>query len=150
MKRVVMFAALIIWSTVASAVVYKWIDADGHVHYGDQPPDGVKAEIVELLGTGTHSGVPAAHPALAARAAPQAAAAAAAGAKEKQLDPAEAAALRDQQCSDAKARLKQLMEGRHLFKAGPNGEHEYLTSDQIDSERADAKKEVDTVCAGAN
>jgi hypothetical protein len=141
MKRVLLFTALIIWSAVASAVVYKWSDAEGKVHYGDRPPDGVKAEIVEGLGTHVYA-QPAATPA-PARAAAQPAAAAA---KDKPLD----AAAHDAQCSAAQARLKQATEGRHLFKAGPNGERDYLTSDQIDAERADAKKEVDTVCSASN
>jgi hypothetical protein len=36
---------------MASAVVYKWTDAQGKVQYGDRPPDGVHAVVVELLGT---------------------------------------------------------------------------------------------------
>jgi hypothetical protein len=147
MKRVLVCAALIVWSAVASAVVYKWTDAQGNVHYGDQPPDGVPAQIVEGLGYHVSSlnGAPASAPARPA--APPGAAGA--PAKDKPFDPAaadEATAARAKQCADAQARLKQAIEGRHLFKAGPNGERDYLTSDQIDAERADAKKEVDTVC----
>src|SRR5450432_3969854 len=137
MKRVLLFTALIIWSAVASAVVYKWSDAEGKVHYGDRPPDGVKAEIVE--GLGTHVYAQAASSPAPARAAAQPATAA----KDKPLDAAAqdaATAARGQQCASAQARLKQLNEGRHLFKPGPNGERDYLTSDQIDAERADAKK----------
>jgi hypothetical protein len=145
MKRVLLCAALIVWSAVASAVVYKWTDAQGNVHYGDQPPNGVQAEVVE--GLGNHiSSLNAAPP--PARPAAQPAAAGTA-AKDKPFDAAaadEATAARAKQCADAQARLKQAIEGRHLFKAGPNGERDYLTSDQIDAERADAKKEVDTVC----
>src|ERR1700732_4970038 len=44
-------AVLLAWSGLASAVVYKWIDAQGKVQYGDRPPDGVHAEIVEGLGS---------------------------------------------------------------------------------------------------
>jgi len=138
MKRVLLFTALIVWSALASAVVYKWSDADGKVHYGDRPPDGVKAEIVEGLGINTHFAAPAPAPAPAR-----------AAAKDKPVDPATAdaqAAAREQQCTAAQARLKQVNEGRHLFKAGPDGTRDYLTSQQIDAERADAKKEVDTVC----
>jgi Domain of unknown function (DUF4124) len=149
MKRVLLFAALIIWSAVASAVVYKWSDADGKVHYGDRPPDGVKAEIVEGLGLTVHYSAQAA-PATA-RAFAQPAAAAAAKDKPVDLSAIDAAtAAREQQCATAQARLKQLTEGRHLFKPLPNGEREYLTSDQIDAERLDAKKEVDTVCGRSN
>src|ERR1700722_14003150 len=50
MKRVLLCAVLLTWSGLASAVVYKWIDAQGKLQYGDRPPDGVHAEIVEGLG----------------------------------------------------------------------------------------------------
>ena len=39
---------------MASAVVYKWVDAQGKVQYGDRPPDGVHAEVVEAASV-THS-----------------------------------------------------------------------------------------------
>jgi hypothetical protein len=145
MKRVLLCAALIVWSAVASAVVYKWTDAQGNVHYGDQPPNGVQAEVVEGLGNHISSLNAAPSPARPAAQPP----AAGAPAKDKPFDAAaadEATAARAKQCADAQARLKQAIEGRHLYKAGPNGERDYLTSDQIDAERADAKKEVDTVC----
>jgi hypothetical protein len=144
MKRVLLFGALIVWSTMAAAVVYKWTDADGHVHYGDQPPDGVKAEVVELLGTHTTS---AASPPQSSRTAAAPLAPAAAAAKPATQDPGDAAAAHAQQCAEAQQRLKQLTEGRHIYKPGPNGERQYLTSDQIDAERADAKSEVDQICA---
>ena len=50
MKRLLLFAALIAWSGMAGAVVYKWLDAQGKVQYGDRPPNGVHAEVVEGLG----------------------------------------------------------------------------------------------------
>lgn len=148
MKRVLLCTALIFWSTLASAVVYKWSDAEGKVHYGDRPPDGVQAEVVEMLVS--HATAPAA--AAPARTAAAPAAAAPAAAKDKPYDPAAvdaANAARAEQCASAQARVKQLTEGRHLYKPGPNGERDYMTSDQIDAERADAKKEVDTVCAAS-
>ena len=50
MKRVILCALLMAWSTLASAVVYKWVDAQGKTQYGDRPPDGVHAEVVEGWG----------------------------------------------------------------------------------------------------
>ena len=73
MKRALLFTALIAWSAMASAVVYKWSDADGKVHFGDRPPDGVKAEVVEILGarqSSTPSPPPAPSPQAARAAAP--------------------------------------------------------------------------------
>lgn len=149
MKRALLFTTLIAWSAMASAVVYKWTDVDGKVHFGDRPPDGVKAEVVEILGArpGTTPSPPPAPSPQAARS-PGNAQAGAAGTKASTpaVDPDEAAASKAAQCDAAQARLKQLLDGRHLYKTGENGEREYLTSEQIDAERADAKSEVAQVC----
>src|SRR5579863_6635654 len=59
MKRLLLFAALVAWSGMAGAIVYKWVDAQGKVQYGDRPPDGVHAEVVELLGTHVARSAPA-------------------------------------------------------------------------------------------
>ena len=142
MKRVLLCAALLAWSTLASAVVYKWVDAQGKVEYGDQPPDGVHAEVVELLGT--HS----------ARAAPTPASAAAKPAatpsETKKAVDADVAQTREKQCADAQDRYKKLIEGRRLYKTGDNGERQYLTSDEIDAERLNAKRDIDAVCNSPN
>ena len=143
MKRVLLCAALIVWSGMACAVVYKWVDAQGKVQYGDRPPDGVHAEVVELLGNHAPRSTPA-----PAAAAPQAARAAARpqdDAAKKAVD-ADVSETRDKQCADAQERYKKLIEGRKLYKAGADGEREYLSSDQIDAERLNAKRDIDAIC----
>jgi hypothetical protein len=145
MKRVLLCAALIAWSGMASAVVYKWVDAQGKLQYGDRPPDGVHAQVVEGLGT---------HPSRAASA--PASSTPTAGAQTKTVSAQEASAkkavdedvaqTRDKQCADAQDRYKKLIEGRKLYKTGANGERQYLTSEEIDSERINAKQSVDTIC----
>jgi hypothetical protein len=142
MKRVLLCAALIAWSGMASAVVYKWVDAQGKVQYGDRPPDGVHAEVVELLGT--HAVRTA--PAPAAAPAASTAQAAATKASEKQAVSDDVAQTRAKQCADAQDRYKHLIEGRKLYKTGSDGERQYLTSEEIDSERLNAKADVDSIC----
>jgi hypothetical protein len=146
MKRLMLFAALIVWSGMASAVVYKWVDAQGKLQYGDRPPDGVHAEIVE--GLGTHTSSPQSRPAGASA---SAATTTAAGSPTKDQEAkktvdADVAATRDKQCADAQAAYKKLIEGRRIYKTGENGERQYLTSDQIDSERVNAKRDIDAIC----
>jgi len=145
MKRLLLFAALLAWSGMASAVVYKWIDAQGKLQYGDRPPDGVHAEVVELL---------VAHNA-SARSAPtstQAAPTAKTAAptvkdiNDKNAVAQDVAQTRDKQCTEAQDRYKKMIEGRRLYKAGPNGERQFLSSEEIDTERLNAKQEVDNVC----
>jgi hypothetical protein len=144
MKRLLLFAALIAWSGMASAVVYKWVDAQGKVQYGDNPPDGVHAEVVELLGT--HGGRPSNEATKPQPAAPANSDNTQAAAAKKQQVADDVAQTRDKQCADAQERYKKLIEGRRLYKTGPNGEREYLTSEEIDKERLEAKTDIDTIC----
>ncbi len=145
MKRLLLFAALIAWSGMAGAVVYKWVDAKGEVQYGDRPPDGVHAEVVELLGTHTDRSAQARPAAPAAKPAGQLPPTAEDAAARKAVD-SDVAQAREKQCTDAQARYQKLIEGRRLYKTGADGERQYLTSEEIDSERLNAKREVDAVC----
>ncbi len=145
MKRLLLFAALIAWSGMAGAVVYKWLDVQGKVHYGDRPPDGVHAEVVENLGT--HSGH--ATPARAPEAAPPPKTANQpnqdeAAAKKAVAD--DVSQTREKECAEAQERYRKLIEGRRLFKTGNDGERQYLTSEEIDTQRMDAKRDVDAIC----
>jgi hypothetical protein len=151
MKRLLLFAALIAWSGMASAVVYKWVDAQGKIQYGDRPPDGVHAEIVELLVA--HSGAGRSAPAPAAQASPSTRAAAANPTKQdtddKKAVAQDVAQTRDKQCTEAQERYKKLIEGRRLYKTGPDGERQFMNSEEIDTERLNAKRDVDTICNSA-
>jgi|SRR5476649_1817219 hypothetical protein len=145
MKRLLLFAALIAWSGVAGAVVYRWVDAQGKVLYGDRPPDGVHAEVVELLGTHvtrTTSAKDASQPSRT-------------GAKNdsgqddastKKAVDNDVQQVKDQQCAAAQEQYKKLIEGRRIYKTGADGERQYLTSEEIDTQRADAKREIDATC----
>ena len=144
MKRVLLCAALLAWSGLASAVVYKWVDSQGKVQYGDRPPDGVHAEVVPFLGT---------HPSNVSANAPPARAASSEPsnpppAKVKQAVDQDLAPVKAKQCAEAQDKYKQLIEGRHLYKLGDNGERVFLTAEEIDTQRLNAKQDADTVCGG--
>jgi len=142
MKRLLLFAALIAWSGMAGAVVYKWVDAQGKVQYGDRPPDGVHAEVVELLGTHVARAAPAAKASDSTP--PKTANQDNTSVKKAVSEDVEQA--RAKQCADAQDRYKKLIDGRHLYTTGPDGERQYLTSDQIDAQRLTAKQDVDASC----
>lgn len=148
MKRVLLCAALIAWSGMASAVVYKWVDAQGKVQYGDRPPDGVHAEVVELLGNHPAHEAPQQQPAPTSTAspAPKKTAAVDGSDPDRQAVADDVAQTRDKQCADAQDRYKRLIESRKLYKTGADGERQYLTSDEIDTERVNAKHDVDSIC----
>jgi hypothetical protein len=137
MKRVLLCAALLAWSTLASAVVYKWVDAQGKVEYGDRPPDGVHAEVVEMLGANSRA---------ATTPAPTAAKPPATPSDTKKAVESDVAQTREKQCAEAQDRYKKLIEGRRLYKTGDNGERQYLTSEEVDAERLNAKRDIDAIC----
>jgi hypothetical protein len=143
MKRVLLCAALMVCSGMASAVVYKWVDAQGKVQYGDRPPDGVHAEVVEGLGTRTGRQP---KPDAPAPSAAKTTAAPPTDLDTKKSVQNDVAQTRDKQCAEAQERYKKLIEGRHLYKSGDNGERQYLTSEEIDSERVNAKRDIDAIC----
>jgi hypothetical protein len=138
MKRVIFCAVLMAWSTLASAVVYKWVDAQGKIQYGDRPPDGVHAEVVEGLGRDSRP-VNSPPPAARAPSAP-------APSDVKKAVQSDVSSTREKQCTDAQERYKKLIEGRHIYKTGDNGERVYLSSQEIDEERVNAKKDIDDIC----
>jgi hypothetical protein len=151
MKRLLLFVALIAWSGMAGAVVYKWIDAQGKLQYGDRPPDGVHAEVVELLGTHVARAAAARESsAPAAASSPSSPRTAAAGSQDdatlKKSVEGDVEQTREKQCADAQDHYKKLIEGRRLYKTGANGERQYLTSDEIDAERVNAKRDLDAIC----
>jgi hypothetical protein len=54
---------------------------------------------------------------------------------------------RAQRCVDARKRYQTLMDNWRMYEPGPNGERTYLTSEQIDAARANAKQVMDQFCA---
>jgi hypothetical protein len=146
MKRLLLFAAMIAWSGMASAVVYKWVDATGKLQYGDRPPDGVHAEVVELLGThvARTGATPASQAASPSRAVPKDTTGKVD--ETKAAVDADVAQTRDKQCTDAQDRYKKLIEGRRIYKTGADGAREYMNSQEIDTERLNAKRDIDTIC----
>jgi hypothetical protein len=131
---------------MASAVVYKWTDEQGKLQYGDHPPDGVHAEVVELLGNHVPRGTAAAPKPQPPPPTPAAAAATPKDASVKKAVDEDVEQTREKQCADAQDRYKKLIEGRKLFKTGTDGERQYLTSEEIDAERLNAKRDIDLIC----
>ncbi len=148
MKRVLLCAALIAWSGMASAVVYKWMDAQGKIQYGDRPPDGVNAEVVEGLRYAFGPPTRCSDRATATQPKPAAVNPPASAAK-KAVDQ-DVAQAREKQCAEAQERYKKLIEGRRLYKTGPDGERQYLTSEEIDAERLTQKQDMDAICNGTS
>jgi hypothetical protein len=130
-------------TTGARADIWKQVDAQGHVQYSDRWTPGAV-----LIKSSDHN--PASN---------------ASGGDEKQLQDAdkrmtaelnkeeaqrqvqrdEAAAHADQ-CKKATDHYNQLIQARRIYNTAANGDREYLSDEQADQERVQAKMDMDSAC----
>jgi hypothetical protein len=132
--------------------VYRSTDANGNVVFSDRPAE--KSEpvtvVVPAVGRPGNPITPRDAKPAAGNAQPgttQSNAAAGQGKeKEKEKTPAEKEAERATKCATARERQTRYDQSHRLYKAGPNGEREYLNSAEIDDARAKAAADVATWC----
>jgi type IV secretory pathway VirB10-like protein len=164
MKRIavsrVIATAVLALAQPAGAELYKWIDADGKVHYSDQPPPpGAKQQKAPGA---PRTAAPAPAPpgdgktAAAAPTAPKTPAEQEMEFRKRRVEQAEAEAKRQQEaqaaaekqrnCQQAMNRVAMLQTGGRITKAGPNGEQIYLGDSEIAAELVEARKVADSWC----
>ena len=141
------------------AAINKWVDAQGHVHYSDQPPpSNAKAETLRSTSdsdgnTATASSAPAA---TSAPSAPKTIAEREAELKKSQKAKQEAAnkALQKQaeedakkaNCATSQQSLRTLQEGIRMVEVDANGERSYMDDKQRQERIAKAQQDVATYC----
>jgi hypothetical protein len=154
----------------AAAATYKWVDADGNVHYSDQPgPAGVKEQKLQttIKAAATPSPGPSAAPAATGNEAGGKPGAQppkgqktpaeqemefrkrrveAAEADAKRQKEAELSAEKKSNCELARNRVAQLQAGGRITKASPSGEQVYLGDAEIAQELVQARKAADSWC----
>jgi uncharacterized protein DUF4124 len=140
--------------TATAGDVYRSVDAQGHVQYSDTPTPG--AELV-------HTQVPR------SASAPPSANLGTAPATPKPLDaktgtasptnPATADAqralhndveqVRADQCQKAQDSYQQAIQARRVYRPGADGEREYLSDEEADQVRLNARLEMEAACKGS-
>jgi hypothetical protein len=152
-----LLTAILIPLSPVSAQMYKWTDADGKVHYSDQPPpQGAKSQgtIAKPRPAPQAPAQPgetaAAQPAKARTTAEQEM-----EFRKRRLEKAEAEAKAEQQakaaeekkrnCASAQARVTALQTGR-VTRTAANGEQVYLEDADIARELVEARKVADSWC----
>jgi hypothetical protein len=161
--RAVALATLVVLGSLAlpaAAAVYKWVDPQGRVHYSDRPPppEGKLLSVdtsaphahaergaepprasgpTPTMGSITSAPVtgPAANPEAVARL--------------KQAVDSDVSTARAEQCKQAQEKYQNYVRSRRLFKEGPNKERIYLSDEELDTERLQAKHEVDETCGAS-
>jgi len=151
MKRQLGAAALIL-TLAASGIafsgdIYKWVDEDGHVHYGDKPV-GAQSERMSIRSTSTDPARIAAQAQARAAARMEAREAeATAAAEEPSEESLRAMALeRRETCEKARADMQRMVSARHLYREDDSGERVYLDEAEMQAARERAENQVSEFC----
>lgn len=131
-------------------MVYRWVDRDGTPHYQDRPPEDM--ENAEALSLRYRVSDPEAIAAAASRNAEEQAVA---KLRETQQDQEQAAADADRQevlgereqgCVKARERQQKYDTAHRLYKPGPDGQRQYLSDEELDAARIEARQAVAEWC----
>lgn len=145
-------------STLASAEIYKWKDANGHVHFSDQPPADAKTNATTLKG-----GAPVASPA----AAPDSDASKPAGPKtwqekeqearqrkaeqaaadKKKKDEEDRAADKERYCTSLRNNRAMLQKGGRVGSPNAKGEMELYSDEQMAKKIAELNDKIAKECS---
>ncbi|HUN27759.1 MAG TPA: DUF4124 domain-containing protein [Steroidobacteraceae bacterium] len=129
----------------ARADIWKWVDAQGHVQYSDRWTPGavlIKSEHGALTDDSSSSAdaqksLESTSQQVSAKLNKEAAQ------RAVQKDEATAQAS---QCKDAKSHYDQLIEARRIYKTDSSGNRQYLSDDEADQERVQARMDMDKAC----
>jgi len=127
--------------------IYKWVDAQGNVHYEDRPLSN-GAERVAIDSRATDRAEASAKASATSEAWAETMAARR-EAREEQPSPDELRAEAEEkqrQCADYRQKLEKMLTSRRLYREDANGERVYLDDSQIDEARANAQTQVEEFC----
>ncbi len=134
---------LLLLPGLAAAEIYRWVDAQGQVHFG-QRPAGAGAESVEVRpqvverDEHTRERLERSERYFDARRQEQAQASAAA---------AEQQARKEQQCAELRRSLEQVPEGFSYYRTEANGERSYYSDEEIDAKRRQLRERLAQNCS---
>ena len=128
----------------AHADIWKSVDAQGHVTYSDRWSPGATRVREEDR--------PAAERAQAADEQKELAATNKQITDELNKEQAERSVKKDedaahaQQCTQAKIHYQDVIQARRLYKMGENGDKQFLSDDEAEKERTQAREDMDKAC----
>ncbi|MGH8278058.1 MAG: DUF4124 domain-containing protein [Gammaproteobacteria bacterium] len=150
--KLVLVAALVAGLTVVAAAqaqeVYRWVDAQGNVHYSQTPPPGAVTHVKRVNIVPPPINITNARD---QQALVNAVAAANAAHQKAADEAAQAAAKRAQQqqaCDAARQQLQQYMESHRVITNANSANPTYYTGDDLVKLREQAQAQVNKICGG--
>lgn len=128
--------------------IYRWVDAEGNVHYGDRPSGAATEQRLQLTYARTDGS--AVEKRVQDRLDAKSARAEARAEQEKSdreaAEEAEIAAEQQKACESARARLETYRSSRRLYKADENGERVYLDDEQRQAASRRIEEQIAEFC----
>lgn len=153
MKTLLAIVLAVLCFSAAAEQLYRWVDAEGNVHYSDRPPPDSATESEEIV---VDAEIPPERQAAAQRRLDEQQRQLEAGRSrrdERQQDSAQQAAQRQQQeaarqrlCAEARTNMTRLVEVGPVFRVNQSGEREYLDDSQRQAEIARYRQVVNQAC----
>ena len=154
MRKLPIFLLTLVFAGAVHAQMYKWVDRDGKLRYGDTPPPGVKATPLKTTQSGPSG--PAAPASKDAKKGPMTPAEQERDYRKRQQEANKAGEKSDQQsqaqaakkdgCEQTKEYLRTLESGQRIARTNPSGERYYLDENQVAREIAKAQQSVQQAC----
>ena len=129
------------------ADVWKWVDADGHAQYSDRWVPGaqlIKSEHGHATSSGGFDDDSRKLAERSAEISAQLDQQAAARAVEK-----DRTAARNEQCKQAKDHYEKTIQARRIYRTGKDGEREYLSDEEADQQRLQARLDMQQACGAS-
>jgi len=153
MRQLLIIISMLMVATVTNAGVSKWVDAEGKVHYSDQPPPST-AKSQKNLDIQTGPASPQATPdskggtkTLAERELEsRKRRAEAEEAAAKQAEEKKDAKRKQENCAQARNQLQALQEGQRIVKYNEKGERVFLEDSARPQAIEEAKRAADSWC----
>lgn len=150
-RLLVLFAAfaLTIGSGAMASDIYKWVDDQGNVHYGDRPSGNDNTEVVALTYQRANPGAVKRGTAAQGELAESLKDKRAAREEEKNAaaEQAAAAEAKQKRCDTYRARLEKFVQSRRLYREDESGERVYLDEDETIAARQKLEELIAENCS---
>jgi hypothetical protein len=155
--RLLVLGSMLVFTALASAQMYRWVDKDGRVHYTNTPPPpGVKSRALSAPVAPSAAETPADPAAKDAPKGPLTPAEQEQAFRKRQLEAQKAAekaeaevkdnAAKAQNCERAREYLRTLESGQRVSRTNTQGEREYLDDAVREREAQSARQAVSDWC----
>lgn len=145
---ILMLILLAISSTASAGKIYRWVDSEGNVQYGERPPagQGKQVHVPRSTPSGAVSAPKASNKIDTTNKFLESVAAERKEKKEASEKAAKEKEIMDKNCSQARRRVATLKQGGRQFEVDEKGERHYLNDADIQKKLSEAQQAVDKWC----